>query len=218
MQATPSINYFLKAYSAVIRFFVHHKTYTAFLFVTIVAIIFYAVFSAPKVENETYTVKLGDIKQYVKVSGQVASSKDANLSFQTSGAVAYVGAKTGDRVEQGKILATLSGGDAQASLLQAQANLSNAQAILEQLQQGPRKEELAIKEQTLENAKSSLDQAYSTLPDSIQNVDATTADVVKNKFASFFSFNNGRYQLSFSSNVASTFCVEERVLITELFV
>lgn len=199
MKVIPPISFFHKKYSDSIRFFAYHRTYTAFLFVMIIAIVFYAVFSAPKVANEVYTVTLGPIKQYVKVSGQVASSKDANLSFQTTGVVAYVGVKTDDTVEQGKVLATLSGGDAQATLLQAQANLSNAQAVLEQLQQGPRKEEVAIKEQTVENTKSSLDQAYGSLPDAIQNVDAITADVIKNKFSAFFSLNNGRYQLSFSS-------------------
>ncbi len=192
-------NFLLKIYHSVIRFFAHHKTYTTFLFVMIVGIVFYTLFSAPKVENEQYVVALSPIKQYVKVSGQVQASKDANLSFQTAGSVVYIGVKTADRVEQGKVLATLSGGDAQASLLQAQASLSNAQAVLEQLQQGARKEEIAIKEQAKENAKSSLDQAYGSLPDAIQNTDAVTADVIKNKFSDFFIMSNGRYQLSFSS-------------------
>ncbi len=198
MSATSSHS-FSKGYNASIHFFAQHKTYTAFLFVMITAIVFYTLFSAPKTESETYTVAFGPITQYVKVSGQVESSKDANLSFQTTGVVAYVGVKTGDKVEQGKVLATLSGGDAQATLLQAQATLSNAEAVLAQLQQGARKEEVAVKEQVMENAKSSLDQAYSALPDAIQNVDAITADVVKNKFSTFFVFTNGRYQLSFSS-------------------
>ena len=156
-------------------------------------------FSAPKVTNETTQVTLGAIKQYVKVSGQVASSKDANLAFQSTGNVAFVGVKIGDTVEQGKVLATLSGADAQVALLQAKANLSNAEAVLAQLQQGPRKEEVALKEQLVENAKSSLDQAYASLPDAIQNVDAVTADVVKNKFAPLFSLNNGTYHIAFSS-------------------
>ncbi len=202
MSTTPqkSTSTFLSTgYHASIRFFAHHKTYAAFLFVVSIAIIFYALFSSPKIQNEVYTVDSGPIEQYVKVSGTVASSKDASLSFQTTGAAAYVGVKVGDKVEQGKVLATLVGGDAQAALLQAQATLSNAQAVFDQLQQGPRKEEVAIKEQTLENAKNSLDQTYSSLPDSIQNVDATTADVIKNKFSSFFTLANGRYQLSFSS-------------------
>lgn len=186
-------------YKTAVRFFIHHKTYTAFIFVMIVSTLLYTLVSTPKVTGETYTVTLNPIKQYVRVSGQVTSSKDANLSFQTSGATAYIGVTTGDTVEQGKVLATLVGGDAQASLLQAEGSLSNAEAVLAQLKQGARKEEIALKEQAVQNAKSSLDQAYSSLPDAIQNVDAVTADVVKNKFSDFFVLNNGRYQLSFSS-------------------
>lgn len=188
-----------RAYHETIRFFAHHKTYTAFLLVMITVIAAYAMFSVPKTTGEVFVVTRGDVAQYVRVSGQVKSSKDANLSFQTIGQVADVLVKTGDSVSQGKILATLVSTDAQASLLQAEATLSNAQAVLAQLQQGSRKEELAVKQQALDNAKSSLDQAYSALPDAIQNVDAVTADVIKNKFASLFSLNNGRYQLSFSS-------------------
>ena len=130
------------AYHTSIRFLAHHRTYTAFLFVTLTAIVLYTAFSTPKATQETLTVELGPIKQYVKVSGQVASSKDANLSFQAGGAVSYLGVKTGDIVLQGKVLATLLGGDAQASLLQAEANLANTQAVLAQLQQGARKEHL----------------------------------------------------------------------------
>lgn len=190
---------FSHVYHSIINFFAHHKTYTAFLFLMVTAIVFYALFSTPKISNETMKVALGPIKQYVKVSGQVASSRDANLSFQTVGSVAFVGIKIGDAVRQGQVLATLSAGDAQVSLLQAKANLANAQAVLSQLEQGPRVEETAIKEQLVNNAKGSLDQVYASLPDTIQNVDAVTADIVKNKFSPLFSYGNGRYQITFSS-------------------
>lgn len=190
---------FSRFYHATIRFLAHHKTYTAFLFVAITAIGLYVVFSVPKTTQETFTTSLASISQYVKVSGQVESSKDANLSFQTTGAVAHVGVKIGDIVGQGKVLATLSAGDAQAALLQAQANLASVEAVFAQLQQGARKEEIAIKEQTLTNTKSTLDQSYNTLPDAIQNVDAITADVVKNKFSTLFALNGNHYTLSFNS-------------------
>ncbi len=185
--------------AVVSNFLAHHKTYIATLFVIGTAIIFFTLFSKPKIEEETYLVTSGRVKQYVKVSGQVEASNDANLSFQTSGAVAFVGVKVGDKVDQDKVLVTLSAGDAQAVLLQSQANLSSAQAVLAQLRQGARKEELAYKEQVLDNTKTSLSESYSALPDVIQNVDATTADVVKNKFSSLFSVSNSKYLLSFSS-------------------
>jgi len=188
-----------RIYNQSIHFFTKHKTYTAFLFVAISAALFYSVFTVPKITQETYAASFSPLKQYVKVTGQVQVSKDADLSFQTSGAVSYVGVRIGDKVEQGKVLATLSGADAQANVLQAKASLSNAQAVLDQLKQGARKEEIALKEQVADGAKNSLDQSYTALPDAIQNVDAVTADIVKNKFSSFFVPSNGRYVLSFSS-------------------
>ena len=180
-------------------FLTRHKTYIAFLFVITSVIVFFTLFSKPRTEEVTYVVTSGPLKQYVKVSGQVKATTDANLSFQTNGAVAFVGVKTGDKVEQGKVLVTLSAGDAQASALQAQANLASVEAVLGQLQQGARQEEVAYKEQVVENTKSTLSESYGALPDVIQNVDATTADIVKNKFSSLFTNNNGKYLLSFSS-------------------
>ena len=180
-------------------FFGRHKTYIALLVVVVSTAVFFTLYSKPKVEVKSYTVTSGPIKQYVRVSGKIEASNDANLSFQSTGAVALVGVKTGDKVEQGKVLVSLSGGDAKASLLQAQANLSSAQAVLAQLRQGARKEELAFKEQVLENTKNSLNDAYNALPDAIQNADATTADVAKNKFSSMFSVSANTYRLTFSS-------------------
>lgn len=185
--------------SFVSEFLVRHKTYIALLFVIASAIVFFMLFSKPKNEAVTYAVTSGPLKHYVKVSGQVQAATDANLSFQTNGAVAFVGVKKGDKVEQGKVLVTLSAGDAQASLLKTQANLASAQAALNQLQQGAQREEIAYKEQVLENTKRTLFESYGDLPDVIQNIDAVTADSIKNKFSPLFTNSNGKYLLSFSS-------------------
>ncbi len=180
-------------------FFTNHKTFLAFLLVMVSVVTFFLLYSKPKEDETTYMATRGTIKRYVKVTGQVEASQDANLSFQTQGSTAFVGVKIGDTVKQGTILATLTAGDAQALLLQAQGNLTNAQAKLAELRQGARKEEIAFKEQALENANNTLDESYSALPDAIHNVDATTADIVKNKFSSLFTLSNGSYTLSFSS-------------------
>lgn len=171
----------------------------AVIIIIILGVSAYKFFSASKVAEDTTTVKFQQLKQYVEVTGSVQASRDANLSFQTLGAVSYVGVKVGDTVPQGKILATLQSGDAEAILLQAQAQLSSAEATLGQLTQGFRKEEIAIKQQTVDNAKNSLEESYSAIPDTIRNVDATTLDIIKNKLNNLFINNGGRYTLSFSS-------------------
>jgi HlyD family secretion protein len=213
---TKNSDHFVTFYKRSISILSQYKTYTALVLVSIVAIGFYVLISVPKVEGETGRVTFGTLKQYVNVSGQVTSSKDANLSFQTTGAVAYVGVKSGDKVQQGKVLATLNSSDAQAQVLQAEAGLASAQALLGQLEQGSRREEIALKEQLVVNAKNSLDQSYSALPDTIQNVDAVTADIVKNKLASLFIISNGRFMLSFAScDQKLSSALEEKRLILE---
>lgn len=169
------------------------------LLVLVVGVVAFKFFSTPKEVVETETVRVGELKQYVEVTGAVQASRDASLSFQTLGAVSSVNVKVGDVVSQGKVLASLQSGDAQASLLQAQAQLASANATLEQLVQGSRKEELAIKQQVVDNASNSLEQSYISLPDVIRNVDSTTADVVKNKLNTLFTNNGNHYSLSFSS-------------------
>jgi RND family efflux transporter MFP subunit len=176
-----------------------HVVTSSLIAVVAVGTLAYATFSSGGEANETTTVQQGPISQYVRVTGQVQASREASLAFQTVGAVAYIGAKIGENVPQGKVLATIGAGDAQATLLQAQSALANAQATLDQLNQGARPEELAIKQQAVDNAKASLDQTYLTIPDVIRNVDATTGDVIKNKLSPLFTFNGSRYTLSFSS-------------------
>jgi HlyD family secretion protein len=149
--------------------------------------------------EETTTVIRGDIVQVVKITGSVQPKKEVSLAFQVGGQVSYVGVKVGDNVTEGKLLATLGAGDAQAALLQAQANLENANATLAQLLQGARVEELAVKQQAVDNAATALDQVYVTVPDVIRDVDGTTADVVKNKVAPLFAYAGNRYILSFTS-------------------
>lgn len=181
------------------HFLVIHKTWAAALLVLVLVIVTLGFFSEPSSSQDSYTVVKNSLTQSVSVSGAVEASKEADLSFQVGGQVAYVGVKVGSKVAQGAVLATLQAGDAQASVLDAEALLANRRATLEQLEEGSRKEELAIKEQTVENTKGSLSQAYGALPDVIKNTDSVTSDTIKNKFSGLFVFNGSQYVLSFSS-------------------
>ena len=184
-----------------------------------VSIFAYRYVSPAQAVDETVVVTTGELKQYVSVTGAVQSSKDANLSFQTLGTVTHLNVKVGDKVSAGETLASLNDSDAVANLLQAKAQLASAEAVLSQLTEGARKEEVAIKQQAVDNAKNSLDQSYSSLPDTIRNVDSTTADIIKNKLNSLFVNNTGRYNLSFSScdqNLQSTIETSRTKLETTL--
>jgi HlyD family secretion protein len=120
------------------------------------------------------------------------------LSFEKTGTVASVNVDVGTKVYSGTVLATLSSEDLYASLLQAKAQLANQQAILEQLEVGPRPEELAVKMQAVENAKSTLEVTYSGIPDSIRDADSKTSDAIKSKLSTLFTLDGSGYKLSIS--------------------
>jgi RND family efflux transporter MFP subunit len=63
--------------------------------------------------------------------GTVVSATRLALAFKTSGVVASVSAKSGERVQKGQILATLAEGGASASLLAAQQRRDKARGELE---------------------------------------------------------------------------------------
>lgn len=58
-------------------------------------------------ERETVTVKKGDIKKTVTLSGRVDAHEKVTLRFQSSGLLSWVGVKEGDWVKKGQALASL---------------------------------------------------------------------------------------------------------------
>ena len=194
---SPSFAYHIQE---TLRLFVRrHTTYFTLLFILVVGMFFFAFFSVPQTRKEITTVGLGQVAQWVDISGRVEASRDANLAFQNGGEVAFVGVKQGDKVSQGKVLATLLGGDAQARLLRAEAEALSARTTLLKMEHGAQNEELTNKVEARKRIESSLAKLYTTLPDAISNVDAVTADLVKNTLGTVFVFTNGQYSLSFKS-------------------
>ena len=105
-----------------------HIVPLVFSAVAISGSLYYFLNSRSETTVETVHAARTTISQYVRVTGSVVAGTDAALAFQAPGSVEFVGVKEGDVVPEGKVLATLSASDAQATLLQAEATLQNAQA------------------------------------------------------------------------------------------
>jgi multidrug resistance efflux pump len=71
----------------------------------------------------------------VIAEGHLQPARDTTLSFQSTGSVVNVAVKTGDRVKEGDILASL-GSQSDAAYAAAQLELVNAQKALKDLQEG----------------------------------------------------------------------------------
>lgn len=175
------------------------KTSLSVLLISAIAVLWFGVSSSNNNKEEEIKPSRVSLSQTVRVSGKVQAAKEANLSFQGTGNISYIGVSIGDKVFQGKVLATLYSGDEQANLLQAKATLANAQATLDQLVRGARPEELAIKEQVVVSAKNTLESTYATIPDAVRNVDTSIADSIKTKLSPLFNQSGEIYTIAFSA-------------------
>ena len=122
--------------------------------ILIIAIIFLVFLFKPSAPSESVvldTVKYIDLKQTVLATGQVTSSTDLSLSFNTSGTVKSLRVKVGDVVKKGDILATIDQGSVLGSLTSARGALAAAEARLKRIQEN---EEVALAQVNLDQTKS----------------------------------------------------------------
>ncbi len=114
-------------------------------------------------EYVTAPVEQGDLRQTVEAVGTVISERDLKLQFPTSGIVAHVAVKEGDKVKAGQRLAWLKAGDLAASVSVQLANLRSAEAQFQAMQEGARPEDIAIAEADVMNKRASLQAARASL-------------------------------------------------------
>ncbi len=119
----------------------------------------------------TDIAKYVDLKQTVLATGQVVSSTDLNLSFNTNGTVKSVKVKVGDKVKAGQVLATLDQASVLANLTSARGALAGAQARYKRILEGATNEEIRLSQIALEQTKNTqetlINNAYQNLLNSI---------------------------------------------------
>lgn len=105
------------------------------------------------------TARLVDLKQTVLATGQVTSSTDLDLSFNSSGIVKSLKVKTGDVVKKGDVLASIDQGSELAALTQARGALQAAQARYKKILTGSSSESINLAQVNLDQTKISEDVA-----------------------------------------------------------
>ncbi len=115
-----------------LSFIKDHKIISAVLIIVIVVIGF-VIKPKPAAVLETQTIKYSDIIQSVSVTGSVDSTSSASLTFQTLGQLTYVGARVGESVYKGQIIASIDSTKLQANLRQAWQDFNAAKAVVEQV-------------------------------------------------------------------------------------
>lgn len=78
----------------------------------------------------TVTASRGVVLASVSAAGNISSPRELAVNFQTSGTLAEVVVKPGDRVKKGQVLATLDAAASRTEVETARANLASAEASL----------------------------------------------------------------------------------------
>jgi len=118
-----------------------------------------------KIEYDTFDVARTTLRQTVEVTGEVSSTQDVDLKFETSGRLKTVMKGVGDAVKADEIVATLDDRAQSVDVQKAQASLLSAQASLSRVLTGSSPEQIRIDEVNVENAQSALDKARQALSD-----------------------------------------------------
>jgi len=121
----------------------------------------------PPPDYETGVVERGDVIQEVSVTGKVESENTVELAFERGGRVATVPRAVGERVGKGEVLVRLDGSELSAQRAQAAANLAYEEVRLEELKKGARPEDIAVTQERVRAAESSLSDARLALGDKI---------------------------------------------------
>ncbi|MFA6551564.1 MAG: efflux RND transporter periplasmic adaptor subunit, partial [Patescibacteria group bacterium] len=125
----------------------------------------YFYFSSQKTAPEytTVAVKRGPLTQSVDATGKVESAERINLNFKTTGRIAQITVKAGDKVSTGQILARLESRALQSQVADAQARLNQAEADYDKLLAGASTEDVQVTEKTVSQKNEDLAAAENAL-------------------------------------------------------
>ncbi len=139
----------------------------------------YLMFTGGEAQEETMVAARGTFVQAVSASGKVVPARDVELGFTQGGRISRVNVAVGQRVAAGTTLASTDSSDVRANLSQREAALETEKARLAALQEGPRPEEIAVKEAAVASDRVKLAQANDALVDAMRDAYAEADEAVR---------------------------------------
>ncbi|HRY63259.1 MAG TPA: efflux RND transporter periplasmic adaptor subunit [Patescibacteria group bacterium] len=140
-----------------------------------------------QVEYTTSQAENGPVIQTVDATGSISSAEDINLNFKSTGKLASLKVKVGDRVKTGDLLATLETAALASRVADARSALIEAEANLEKIIAGATVEDLRISELNVEQKKQDLSAAENNLTNLKLNRDTEVNNL---KDTTIVSLNN----------------------------
>ena len=169
------------------HFIKNNKWWSALIAIIILFVIYFGFIKKPA-ENIVDLVKVErrTIVEEVSTTGKVKALSDISLAFERAGKVSKISVSIGSKVSQNQFLASISNADLSAILDEANANLKAAEAKLEQVKKGSTPEEIAVSQSQVEKAKSDLNEAKTSLINSVRDAYTKSDDAIRNKTDDMF--------------------------------
>lgn len=139
---------------------------------------------------QTRPVTRGTVTAVVLVPGAIDPYALVKLGFKTGGRVADIPVTAGQHVAAGQAVARLDDADLKLAQSQAQANVAAAQAKYDLTAAGAPPQDIAVAQQSVDNAKRSLDETQRTTAN-----DLATAQQALASLRSAYSSAQGGFQL-----------------------
>jgi len=151
------------------------------LVIVILVITVVAIFLTRSSQNgktfEESIVEFGEVREELVLTGEVKALDSANLQFNTSGKVAWVGVKVGDQVKKGQALMKLDTTKLSSAYQIAAANYraaeANAQEVLDDVK-GNDSDETFEQKNDRTAAETARDKAWDTLLSAQKDLDEAT--------------------------------------------
>jgi HlyD family secretion protein len=154
----------------------HWKKLIVLLLVVVISLaIFWGRKSKTEVKKET--IKKGQIKEELILSGEVNATYYAKLSFETSGKIIYIGVKEGEEVRRGKLLTKLDTTILNSAYQQALAALRIKEATVANIHdqvKGHSGDETYAQKDVRTTAEAAKDSAYESVIQAKRSLDGAS--------------------------------------------
>ena len=158
------------------NFFVKHWKVISVVALVVIGGVF-LFFKNKNITVKTSKVERGDLKEELILSGEILATNYAKLSFESSGKIAYVGVKEGDKVFKGRLLTKLDSVVLNSSYLTAMSNLRAMEATVENIHdqvKGNDDDESFVQKDLRTTAESAKDNAYEAVIAAKRNLDGAS--------------------------------------------
>lgn len=154
--------------------FLKKRWYVVIIVLLVIGFIFFkyqSSTSSAKDKENTYRVKMETLKETLTLSAEVDADEKVSLRFQTSGRLAWVGVKEGDRVKKNQVIASLDQRDLKNRMQKYLNTYSSQRLSFDQTKDDYWNKQYDLSESVRKSAQRTLEDSQYDLSNSVLDVE-----------------------------------------------